>query len=144
MPVTDGILCESPFTIAYCLRRLSVQDLLFGAVPIVFEQTRGWNTLEGTLPFLAVLAGTLTSASINIFYSAKIFGPHVDSHGGHAKPEMRLPPMSASLVQLPPSEYLQLTSERHSVGGYHLSDRFLSLRLGQRAFYSLVSICPCS
>lgn len=92
--------------------------LLFGAVPIVYEENRGWNPLVGSLPFLAVLVcsyslsffqlpgayalslaqvGTLTAAMVNIYYSSHVFAPYLEKHGGRAPPERRLPPMSASL-----------------------------------------------
>lgn len=69
-------------------------DLLFGAVPIVFEQGKGWTPVEAALPFLALLLGCFTAGFFNFLYSHYIFGPYVDNHGGEAKPEMRLPPMS--------------------------------------------------
>lgn len=72
----------------------SIADLLFGAVPIVYEERRGWNTLQGSLPFLAVLLGTLVAAAINAMYSQFMFAPNVDKHGGKVPPEKRLPPMS--------------------------------------------------
>lgn len=89
--------------------------LLFGAVPIIFEQGKGWTPvqvsflgnaapaprslqMQASLPFLAVLLGTLFAAAFNFAYSKYVFGPYLDRHGGSAKPEMRLPPMSASPV----------------------------------------------
>ncbi len=29
--------------------------MLFAAIPIIYEEGRGWNTLVGALPFLAVM-----------------------------------------------------------------------------------------
>jgi len=75
--------------------------LLFGAVPIIYEKNRGWNTLVGSLPFLAVLLGTLVSALINALYSEFVFAPHLDKHDGVARPEMRLIPMMLGSITFP-------------------------------------------
>ena len=49
--------------------RSGVLYLLFAAVPIVYEQQRGYNTLVGALPFIAVLLGSFTAAGINLTVS---------------------------------------------------------------------------
>jgi hypothetical protein len=49
--------------------RSGVLYLLFAAVPIVYEQQRGYNTLVGALPFIAVLLGSFTAAAINLTVS---------------------------------------------------------------------------
>jgi DHA1 family multidrug resistance protein-like MFS transporter len=78
--------------------------LLFAAVPIIYEQGRGWNTLVGSLPFLGVLVGTFLAAAVNIAYAQYRFVPLVEKHG-RVDPEHRLPPMmigtlsSHSLIQ---------------------------------------------
>lgn len=51
---------------ADCSRLPSPPTRSFAAVPIVYEEGRGWNSLVGSLPFLAVLLGALTAAGINI------------------------------------------------------------------------------
>jgi hypothetical protein len=66
--------------------------LLFAAVPIIYEENRGWNTLVGSLPFLGVLVGTFVAAAVNIAYSHYRFAPLVEKHG-RVDPEHRLPPM---------------------------------------------------
>jgi len=75
--------------------------LLFGAVPIIYEEQRGWNILQGSLPFLAVLLGTLFAAAINAIYSQFVFAPNVDKHGGKVPPEKRLPPMMLGSITFP-------------------------------------------
>ncbi|KAM0748976.1 MFS general substrate transporter [Meredithblackwellia eburnea MCA 4105] len=80
--------------------------MLFSAVPIMFEEDKGWTPVEAALPFLAVLIGTLTAASINILYSTFVFGPYVDKHGGSAKPEMRLPTMMLGGIAFPVGFFL--------------------------------------
>jgi DHA1 family multidrug resistance protein-like MFS transporter len=52
--------------------------MLFSAVPIIFERNHGWTPVEGSLPFLAVLVGTLIAAAINFTYSARVFAPYTD------------------------------------------------------------------
>ena len=42
-------------------------DLLFAAVPIIYEEHRGHNTLAGSLPFLGVLFGTFIAAAISTY-----------------------------------------------------------------------------
>ncbi|EIM92287.1 MFS general substrate transporter [Stereum hirsutum FP-91666 SS1] len=80
--------------------------LLFGAVPIVYEEKRGWNPLVGSLPFLAVLVGTLTAAMVNIYYSSHVFAPYLEKHGGRAPPERRLPPMMLGAITFPVGFFL--------------------------------------
>lgn len=36
--------------------------MLFGAIPIVYEENRGWSPVAGTLPFLSVLTGCFIAA----------------------------------------------------------------------------------
>ncbi|KZT61632.1 MFS general substrate transporter [Calocera cornea HHB12733] len=74
--------------------------LLFAAVPIIYEQHRGWSTLVGSLPFLATLLGTILAAGINILYSQLVFAPYIEKHGS-APPEHRLPPMMLGSITFP-------------------------------------------
>lgn len=98
--------------------------MLFAAVPILFEETRGWNTLVGSLPFLAVLVGTFVSsrrdsspafitdmwlqvaAGINILYSQTIFQRKLKENGGRAPPEARLIPAMLGGVMFPVAFFL--------------------------------------
>lgn len=67
--------------------------------PIIFQETRGWNELVGSLPFLGVLLGIIMGAAVsalnqryyNIAYEANDFKP---------VPEARLPPMMMASVIL--------------------------------------------
>jgi len=70
-------------------------------VPIIYEQNRGWTTLQGSFPFFAVLLGTFFAAAINATYSLLVFAPNVDKHGGRAQPEKRLPPMMLGSITFP-------------------------------------------
>ncbi|KAJ9105426.1 hypothetical protein QFC21_001797 [Naganishia friedmannii] len=76
--------------------------MLFGAIPIVYEENRGWSPVAGTLPFLSVLVGCFIAAAINVYYSNTIFRRALEnSPDGKAKPEMRLPPMMIGSVTFP-------------------------------------------
>ncbi|ORY31964.1 major facilitator superfamily domain-containing protein [Naematelia encephala] len=75
--------------------------LLFAAIPIIFEEVRGWKPVPATLPNLATFVGTLIAAAINGYYSGKIFVRYLDTHGGKAPPEKRLPPMMIGAITFP-------------------------------------------
>lgn len=63
--------------------------LLFGAFPIVFQQTRGWSEGVGALPFLGVAVGMII-ATIFIVLAAPLYDRVAKKHGGIAPPEERL------------------------------------------------------
>lgn len=46
--------------------------LLFASTPIVYEEQRGYNSLVGSLPFLAVLLGSITAAGLNLLVRCAI------------------------------------------------------------------------
>ncbi|WWC85578.1 uncharacterized protein L201_000442 [Kwoniella dendrophila CBS 6074] len=75
--------------------------LLFASIPIIFEETRGWSSVPGSLPNLATLVGTLLAAALNYMYSVLIFAKYLDEHGGKAPPEKRLPPMMLGSILFP-------------------------------------------
>ncbi|GAA6014232.1 hypothetical protein JCM8202_005200 [Rhodotorula sphaerocarpa] len=79
--------------------------LLFGAVPIVFEQELGWTPVQGSLTFLGVLVGTLIAALLNYLYSRFVFARTIDK-GGRVTPEMRLVPMMLGGVLFPAGFFL--------------------------------------
>ncbi|CAD6588223.1 MAG: hypothetical protein CYPHOPRED_004316 [Cyphobasidiales sp. Tagirdzhanova-0007] len=75
--------------------------LLFAAVPIIFEEGRGWNTLVGTLPFIAVLLGCLAAGAINYAYSQLVFKKIFEKSEGRVEPELRLPTMCLGSIFFP-------------------------------------------
>ena len=107
----------------------SAIDLLFGAVPIIYEKHRGWNTLQGSLPFLAVLLGTFIAAALNVAYSQLVFAPNVDKHGGKTQPEKRLIPMSTLFWMRPGDSRAINPFIMHSAWFYHVSDWVLLVRM---------------
>ncbi|GAA6040011.1 hypothetical protein JCM8097_004737 [Rhodosporidiobolus ruineniae] len=97
------LLVSEPMVFAICLYNsftYGILYMLFSAVPIVFEQNHGWTPVQGSLPFLAVLVGTLVAAAFNWWYSAHVFAPYLDKHGS-APPELRLVPMMVGGVLFP-------------------------------------------
>lgn len=67
--------------------------------PIVFEQTRGWNGLVGSLPFLAVLLGILTGAAVS-WLNQRHYNRALAANDFFPVPEARLPPMKIASVVL--------------------------------------------
>lgn len=74
--------------------------MLFGAFPIVFQQTRGWSQGIGGLAFLGVAVGMLIGVAYSV-YDNKRYERVEDEHHGDAPPEARLPPGAIGSVALP-------------------------------------------
>ncbi|WVR03429.1 hypothetical protein IAU60_000420 [Kwoniella sp. DSM 27419] len=75
--------------------------LLFASIPIIFEENRGWSPVPASLPNLATLVGCLIAALLNFLYAKYAFAKYMDTHGGRAPPERRLPPMMLGAVLFP-------------------------------------------
>lgn len=74
--------------------------MLFEAIPIVYEDKRGWNAGVGGLPFLGVMVGVLCG----VVYTMKDNKRYIrtqEAHDGFAPPEARLPPCMTSAVTIP-------------------------------------------
>lgn len=97
LPPTPSLIPSNP---------IPQTDMLFGAVPIIFLEGKGWTQVQASLPFLAVLVGTLIGAAINLVYSHLVFAPYLDRHGGVAPPEMRLPTMMIGGLIFPCGFYM--------------------------------------
>jgi len=74
--------------------------MLFGAFPIVFEQTRGWSQGIGGLAFLGVAVGMLIGVTYSVIDNNR-YAKVEANHGGEAPPEARLPPAMSGAVALP-------------------------------------------
>ena len=74
--------------------------LLFGAFPIVFQQTRGWSEGIGALPFLGVAVGMIL-ATVFIIVSAPLYERAAKRYGGIAPPEERLVVAMVGAVAVP-------------------------------------------
>jgi hypothetical protein len=65
--------------------------MVFQFFPIVFREQRGWSPVVSTLPFLAILVGSLAGTVIN-FAAQPWYVKAVTKNNGQAVPEARLPP----------------------------------------------------
>ncbi|KAL4804548.1 bicyclomycin resistance protein [Aspergillus unguis] len=74
--------------------------MLFEAVPIVYQDYRGWNAGVGGLPFLGVMIGVLCGSVYTVFDN-KRYTKAQKRHNGFAPPEARLPPSMISAVSIP-------------------------------------------
>lgn len=63
-----------------------------GGFIIVFQDERGWGSVIGNLPFLALFVGILIAAMVNICNNRYYFRQFVENCN-RAIPEARLPPM---------------------------------------------------
>lgn len=67
--------------------------------PIIFKETRGWNELVGSLPFLAVLVGIILGAALGVL-NQKYYNNTYKANGYKPVPEARLPSMMIASVVL--------------------------------------------
>ncbi|KAJ5891637.1 uncharacterized protein N7473_007865 [Penicillium subrubescens] len=74
-----------------------VMYLTLEVFPIVFQEIRGWNPLIGSLPFLALLIGVISSVGLNIWNQYR-YNRIAKAANGQAVPEARLPPMAFGSV----------------------------------------------
>lgn len=74
--------------------------LLFEALPIEYEDQRGWTPVQGSLVFLAVTVGVLVSGCIQALYQPFFWKQlaKAKSEGKKNHPEGRLPPMMLGAV----------------------------------------------
>lgn len=93
-------LLATPICLSMALYASFCYGLLYAslaAFPIEFEETRGWNSLVGSLPFLALLIGVLIGAVGNIF-NQKFYVRRWKAANFHPVPEARLPPMMGGSI----------------------------------------------
>lgn len=65
---------------------------MLGALPIEFQEIRGWNQVVGALPFIAMLLGTFFGAAANLV-NQKLYVKRLKANNYRPVPEARLPPM---------------------------------------------------
>lgn len=93
-------LLGTPICLLMALYASFCYGILYGslaAFPIEFEQERGWNSLIGSLPFLAMLIGILIGASAN-WFNQKYYVKKWKQNNFRPVPEARLPPMMAGSI----------------------------------------------
>lgn len=71
--------------------------LQLGAIPIIFQEGRGWHPVVGSLPFLAILVGAWIGCAANV-YNQKLYNVKWHQADERAIPEARLPPMMVGSV----------------------------------------------
>ncbi|KAL2074775.1 hypothetical protein VTL71DRAFT_8554 [Oculimacula yallundae] len=74
--------------------------LMFGAMPIVYQQQRGWSAGIGGLSFVGVAVGMITAVCYSIFDNKRYLKVEA-KHNGNAPPEARLPPALIGSIALP-------------------------------------------
>lgn len=74
--------------------------MLFGAFPIVYQETRGWSEGVGSLPFLGVMVGMMAAVAGNMWDNKRYVRIH-EKHHGFAPPEARLPPTMIGAIAIP-------------------------------------------
>ncbi|KAJ6112034.1 bicyclomycin resistance protein [Penicillium sp. IBT 18751x] len=74
--------------------------MLFEAIPIVYEEKRGWSAGIGGLPFLGVMVGVLCGVVYTVQDNKRYIRAQ-EAHEGFAPPEARLPPCMTSAVTIP-------------------------------------------
>lgn len=90
-------MLATPICFAVALYASFVYGILYAnlaAFPIEFQEERGWNSLVGALPFLALLLGILIGACANVF-NQKFYFKRFKANNNRPVPEARLPPMMA-------------------------------------------------
>jgi MFS family permease len=74
--------------------------MMFGAMPIVYQDGRGWSAGVGGLAFIGVAVGMMIAVGYSMFDNKRY--THVAAkHNGNAPPEARLPPAMVGSVALP-------------------------------------------
>ncbi|CAN8096148.1 unnamed protein product [Discula destructiva] len=94
-------MLATPICFAVTLYTAFIYAIFYASVasfPIIFQQTRGWDDLIGSLPYLAVLLGMVLGAVLN-WLNQRHYNS-VTQARGQAVPEARLPPMMIGSVVL--------------------------------------------
>ncbi|MCJ1381519.1 hypothetical protein MMC17_004630 [Xylographa soralifera] len=73
--------------------------------PILFQETRGWNDVVDSLPFLAISIGVFLGAMLNIWNQSYYLRAY-EANNFKSEPEARLPPMMIASVVLAPGLFI--------------------------------------
>jgi MFS family permease len=93
-------LLSTPICLLIALYASFVYGILYlnlAAFPIEFQEERGWNTVVGALPFLALLVGIFMGAATNIT-NQRFYIKRFKANNNRPDPEARLPPMMLGSV----------------------------------------------
>ncbi|KAJ5444678.1 bicyclomycin resistance protein [Penicillium daleae] len=76
--------------------------MLFEALPIVYEDYRGWNKGVGSLPFIGVMIGVFCGVIYSLYDNQRYTKmQHQCTNGDSPAPEARLPPCMAASLTIP-------------------------------------------
>jgi MFS family permease len=78
--------------------------MCFAAFPIVYGETRGWSAGFSGLAFCGIVVGTVISVGWSL-YDNKRYKKAAEAAGGHAAPEVRLPPAIIGSILIPVGEF---------------------------------------
>ena len=93
-------LLTTPICFLVALYASFCYGILYGflaALPIEFQQLRGWNPVVGALPFIAMLIGVFFGAATNLI-NQRFYVKRLRANNGRPVPEARLPPMMLGSV----------------------------------------------
>lgn len=79
--------------------------LQLGAIPIIFQEGRGWSPVVSSLPFLAILVGAWIGCVANV-YNQRLYNVKWHAAGERAIPEARLPPMMVGSVLFAAGQFI--------------------------------------
>jgi MFS family permease len=94
------LLTLEPMVLCLCLYSallLAILYLFFGAFALVFKKTYGFNLWETGLTFLGMGCGMAIAIATDKLW-LKNYLRLLKKAGGHAQPEMRLPPLMAGSI----------------------------------------------
>jgi MFS family permease len=94
MLITEPIVTCISFYAAFVY---GVMYLTLEVFPLAFQEARGWNRLVGSLPFLGLLIGVISSVGLNIWNQYRYNWISKEANG-KAVPEARLPPMAFGAI----------------------------------------------
>ncbi|KAL6229186.1 hypothetical protein BDW75DRAFT_250016 [Aspergillus navahoensis] len=78
--------------------------MLFEALPIVYQEHRGWNQGVGSLPFIGVMIGVLCGVIYSLYDNKRYIKLTVqNTNGAPPPPEARLPPCMVASIAIPTS-----------------------------------------
>lgn len=101
MLATPICLCVTIYTaFIYALYYASLT-----AFTVIFQDTRHWNSLVGSLPYLALLLGIAMGVGLNLI-SQKSYNVLYVKNDFKAVPEARLPPMMIGSIALAPGLFI--------------------------------------
>ncbi|KAM3537124.1 hypothetical protein ARSEF1564_009952 [Beauveria bassiana] len=88
---------------SFCYGILYMQ---LGAVPIIFQELRGWSPLVSSLPFLGILIGAIIGCLINVYNQFLYNKAYYATGSSRPLPEKRLPPMMVGSFLLSGGQFL--------------------------------------